>query len=121
MNDRILSEKVHSAMEQQIKERGYAAPVDVLMDIGILTKEKYEDWRFGRVPYLEKVCNANLHKLSSAMHYMRVYAKKNGLKPSLCVYKKWGKKGMYGNLRFSKSGNADVERWYATHLFCQHL
>lgn len=28
---------------------------DVLMDIGVLPKQKYEDWRFGRAPYLEAV------------------------------------------------------------------
>ena len=40
--------------------RGYAAPVDVLMDIGVLSKQDYENWRFGKVPYLERVCKINL-------------------------------------------------------------
>ena len=33
-----LTGQVHNAMYQQIKKRGYAAPVDVLMDIGVLSK-----------------------------------------------------------------------------------
>ena len=37
-NDRELIGKVHSAMYQQCRKRGYAAPVDVLMDIGVLSK-----------------------------------------------------------------------------------
>lgn len=99
MNNQELTAKVHSAMYAQCRKRGYAAPVDVLMDLGVLPKQKYEDWRFGKVDYLERVCNVNLHKLSTIMHEMRVYAKKAGLKPSFCYYKRWGvkKKGGQGH------------------------
>ena len=123
MNDGELIGKVHSAMYHQCMDRGYAAPVDVLMDIGVLPKQKYEDWRFGRVPYLERVCTVNLRKLSLIMHQMRVYAQKVGLKASFTCYKQWGVKGKPGqghkpaiHLQFSKSGNPNVERWYATHF-----
>ncbi len=116
MNDEELTAKVNSAMYKQCRNRGYAAPVDVLLDIGVLTKQKYEDWRFGKITYLESVCNVNLRKLSLLMHRIRVYAKQNNLKPSFCYYKRWGmKKKSAIPLRFSKSGNADIERWYATH------
>ncbi len=116
MNDEELTAKVNSAMYKQCRNRGYAAPVDVLLDIGVLTKQKYEDWRFGKITYLESVCNVSLRKLSLIMHRIRVYAKENNLKPSFCYYKRWGmKKKPAIPLRFSKSGNADIERWYATH------
>ena len=123
MNNQELAAKVNSSMYRQCRRRGYAAVVDVLMDIGVLPKDKYEDWRFGRIPYLERVCMVNLAKLSTIRHQMRVYAQKAGLKPSFCCYKQWGvkKKGGQGrksviHLRFSKSGNPEVERWYATHF-----
>ena len=45
------------------------------MDLEILLKVNYERWRNGQVPYLEKVCNINLKKLSTILHEMRVYAK----------------------------------------------
>ena len=93
------------------------------MEIGVLPKQKYEDWRFGRVDYLERVCTVNLRKLSFIMHQMRVYAQKTGLKPSFCCYKQWSvpKKNGQGHkpvipLRFSKSGDAEIERQYATHF-----
>ena len=41
MNDKELIGAVHSAMYQQCQRWGYAAPVDVLMDIGVLPKKKY--------------------------------------------------------------------------------
>ena len=123
MNNADLIKKVNASMYQQCQRRGYAAPVDVLMDIGILPKQKYEDWRFGKVDYLERVCTANLNKLSSVLHQMIVYAKRADLKPSFCYYKRWGvkKKGGQGKkpvipLRFSKSGDPEIEKWYATHF-----
>lgn len=123
MDEKEIISKVHSAMYHQCKKRGYAAPVDVLMEIGVLPKQKYEDWRFGRVDYLEHVCTVNLRKLSFIMHQMRVYAQKSGLKPSFCYYKQWGVKKKTGQghkpvipLRFSKSRAPEIERWYATHF-----
>lgn len=122
MNDAQLIGAVHSAMYRQCKERGYAAPVDVLMDVGVLPKKQYELWRFGKVSYLESVCIVNLRKLSFIMHQIRIYAKKQNLKPSFCYYKQWGvqKKNGQGHkpvipLRFSKSGRPEIEREYATH------
>lgn len=123
MNDGEMLGKVSSSMYHQCQKRGYATPVDVMMDIGILPKQQYENWRFGRIPYLEAVCTVNLRKLSVMMHQMRVYAQKAGLKPSFCYYKQWntGKKNGQGHktvipLRFSKSGNVEIERWYSTHF-----
>lgn len=126
MNNGEWIGKVHSAVYHQCQRRGYAAPVDVLIDIGVLTKEKYEDWRFGRVPYLEAVCTVNLKKLSFIMKQVRVYANKSGLQPSFCYYKRWGMKKKNGQgqkpvipLRFSKNGNPEIEKHYATHYVDQ--
>lgn len=123
MTDAELISAVHSAMYHQCQNRGYAAPVDVLMDIGVLPKKKYEDWRFGRVSYLEGVCTVNLRKLSFVMHQMRAYAKKAELKPSFCYYKQWGVKKKNGQghkpvvpLRFSKSGSPEIEKSYTKHF-----
>ena len=123
MSESELIGKVHSAVYHQCQQRGYAAPVDVLIDVGVLPKQKYEDWRYGKVPYLEQVCTCNLKKLSFIMSQIRKYAAKSNLKPSFCYYKQWGtkKKGGQGRkpvipLRFSKSGKEDIERAYATHF-----
>lgn len=123
MTDAELTGKIHSSMYYQWQKRGYAAPVDVLLEIGVLPKQKYEDWRHGRVDYLERVCTVNLRKLSFIMHQARVYAQKNNLKPSATVYKQWAVKKQSGQghtpvirLRFSKSGDSDIEKAYATHF-----
>ena len=127
MNNGELIAKVRSSMYRQCRERGFAAPVDVLMEIGVLPKKRYEDWRYGRVVYLERVCTVNLKKLSAVMREMRAYAKAQNLKPSYCCYKHWGVKKKDGQgrkpvilLRFSKSGAAEIERSYATYYVNEH-
>lgn len=123
MDEKELIGKVHSSVYHQCQNRGYATAVDVLIDLGVLPKQKYEDWRFGRVDYLERVCTVNLRKLSFIMYQIRVYAQKAGYAPSYCYYKQWGVKQKKGQgyrpviqLRFSKSGDPNVEHWYATHF-----
>jgi len=97
-----------------IKDNGVASPAEVLITIGALSKEDYERWRNGKVDYLERVCKINLRKLSFVNHEIRVYAQKNDLKPSWTAYNKWGK-GDHIRLRFSKSGDDNIEKQYATH------
>ncbi|MDZ5504371.1 hypothetical protein U1299_06945 [Enterococcus cecorum] len=114
MNDQQLIKKVNEVAENQHQQQGYIAPVDVLMEIGVLTKQNYEAWRFGKVSYLEKACTCNLNKLTKILKQIYKYAQKNALKPSVSQYRLWGKKGK--ELRFSKSGRPEVERKYATHF-----
>ena len=108
-----MNEKIENAMLLEIRARGYAAPVDVLLDIGLLDTKKYQDWRNGRVLCLEAVCNTNLHKLSEVLSVMRKFANQNGWKTSVTDYRQWGAKSRI--LRFSKSGNPVLEKLYATH------
>lgn len=92
MNNGEIIGKVHDSMYHQIKATGMAVPVQVLMDLGILSKQDYEKWRFGKVDYLERVCKVNLSRLSSIMKEVRQYAAKNNLKESWSFYGQWGVK-----------------------------
>lgn len=122
MKTKNITGLVHNSMYQQIKKNGYAAPVQVLMDIGVLKKEDYERWRLGKVDFLERVCQVNLSKLSAIMREIRLYARKNNLKESWSCYKRWGQKKQYvQQLRFSKSGSPQIERAYATHYLRQDM
>ena len=118
MNDGEIKHKVNVAMFELMKSTGVIAPVDVLIGIGVLSKEDYERWRNGQVDYLERVCKANLRKLSTVMREMRAFAKKNELKASWTYYHGWGK-SKDKKLRFSKSGEDNIERGYATHFISQ--
>jgi len=90
-------------------------PVDVLVEMQLLKREHLEDWRFGRAPYLEPVINCNLSRLSALLRVLRFHAHELNLKPLFTVYNRWGK-GPKHRLRFSKTGDPNLENAYATHL-----
>jgi len=128
LNDKELKQKVNTAIYTLLKEKGFVAPVDVLMVVGVLSSVDYERWRCGAVDYLERVCKINLSKLSKIHAEIRAYAKRNNLKASWTFYNQWksGKSKSKGNsatkarkLRFSKSGNENIENQYATHYIGQ--
>lgn len=91
------------------------APVDVLVGMGLLRREHLDDWRRGRVPYLERVINCNLTRLSRLLRILRFHAHDLNLKPSATVYNRYGK-GPKQRLRFSKTGDNGLEAAYATHF-----
>ena len=91
------------------------APVDVLIGMGLLTREHHEDWRRGRVPYLERVINCNLTRLGRLLRILRFHAHDLNLKPSWTAYMHWGK-GPRQRLRFTKTGEPKVEEAYARHF-----
>jgi len=109
-----LQKKVDSAASFLLQEKGYVSAVDVLQKIGVLSKVDYENWRFARVDYLERVCKISRKELSVINNEIRAYARKHELKPSFTDYRKWGKGGNI-RLRFSKSGENNIEKSYATH------
>jgi hypothetical protein len=90
-------------------------PIEVLLRLERITKQQHDDWRFGRIPYLERVCAGNLSKLSTILRILDHHARSLGLKPSQTVYHKWGKGGKRIILRFSKSGAPALEAAYSRH------
>ncbi|WP_353095709.1 hypothetical protein [Tissierella praeacuta] len=116
MNNIELKRKVWSSAGDILKERNYISPVDLLMKLGVLSYQDYENWRFHRIPYLEKVCKTNLSKLSLIMKELKAYAGENQLKASWTAYYQWGVKGKKTPLHFSKYGEPNIEEAYATHF-----
>ena len=80
---------------------------------------KENEWRAGKIDYLERACMMNLNKLAFIMKQIRLYARDHQLKPSWTSYHQSGKKGNNRPLCFSKSGNEQIERAYATHYVDQ--
>lgn len=89
-------------------------PIDVMQRIGWLTAEDLREWRFGRVPYLERVIRCNLPKLARFLRVLGLYCEEIRLEPSHMAYVRHGK-GPRTPLRFTKSGDANVEAAYSRH------
>lgn len=80
--------------------------------MGLLEQRDVDEWRKGRVPYLEKVIKCNLAKAS---RILRMHAHDLNLKPSGTVYKR-KIKGRKIPLQFSKSGEKNLEEAYSRHF-----
>jgi len=102
------------AAEAALSHHRYVSPIDVLVGMGFLRSSQLEAWRHGRVPYLERVLQANLGMIMRAMAIFRAWAHARGLKPSQTVYLA-RTRGPRLELRFSKSGNPRIEEAYRTH------
>ncbi|MBS0349781.1 MAG: hypothetical protein JSR33_01100, partial [Proteobacteria bacterium] len=70
--------------------------------------------RKGKVPYLEKVIQDNLSKISFAMRCYRQWATHKQLKPSQTAYMTQTKTNRR-ELQFSKSGDPNMGYAYRTH------
>ena len=103
------------AVENLLREKGSVAPVELFIRMDLLSPESAEDWRRGRISYLERVIRCNLSKASRILSILRMHAHDLDLKPSLTVYKRWTK-GSRPLLRFSKTGDRNIEAAYARHF-----
>lgn len=108
-----LERRVVAAAEAALGDQGHVSAVDVFVGLGWLTSGQVDQWRQGRVEYLERVTTANLHKLSSAMAMFRRWANAHGLTPSETAYV--ARTRDRRQLRFSASGDPAIERAYRTH------
>ena len=114
-----LEQRVVRAAEQALAERKFVTSIDVLVGLGWLEPRRVDEWRQGRVDYLERVVIASLGKISTAMRAFRAWAQSRGLRPSETEYvaRSRGRQP----LRFSKSGDAALERAYRTHWVSPEL
>ena len=67
------------------------------------------------MPYLERVINCNLTRLSRLLRIVRFHAHDLNLVPSVTAYIRWGK-GPKQRLRFTKTGEPELEEAYARHF-----
>ncbi len=110
-----LYPRVCRAVDALLQRGMVVAPVDVLVGMGVLLPQRLADWRRGRVPYLERVINGNLARLSRLLRVMRFHAHDLNLMPSWTAYMRWGK-GPRQRLLFTKTGEPKLEKAYATHF-----
>ncbi len=105
----LLPQRVATIAGNSVSLKGEVSAIDLMLGLSWLTPDKLKDWQAGRIPYLERVITANLNKISRAMKALKAWAVHSELKPHIKDYKH------NNRLRFSKSGQADIEMAYNTH------
>jgi hypothetical protein len=107
--------RIVSTVERLMEKPSYIAPVQIMMEMGLLHKKDCDDWRMGRIPYLEKVINTNLSKISLILRILRFHVHDLNMTPSKTVYHQFGK-GRKRILRFTKYNDKKLEEIYSTHF-----
>ncbi len=93
-----------------VSMKGSVSVIDLMVGIGWLAQDKLTDWKQGKVTYLEQVIIANLGKISKVMKEFKAWAIHSKLEPRFTVYKHKNCR-----LRFSKTGEPNIEKVYSTH------
>ena len=114
-----LQSRVVAAAEAALAAQQYVSAIDVLTGIGWLNSAQVDDWRKGRIPYLERVVGANLSKISTAMRLFRRWAEEHGLDPRDTAYV--ARTRDRRALQFSKTGQPAIEQAYRTHWLSPEL
>lgn len=112
--------RIVRAVEAILATGEVVAPIDVFIRMDLLSKEDAESWRLGRVLYLEKVIRCNLAKASRILRILRMHVHDLDMRPSQADYRRWGK-GPRTPLRFSKTGDPNLEEAYSRHFLSPHL
>jgi hypothetical protein len=108
-----LHDRVARAAEAALAAQNYVSCIDVIVGIGWTDPGTVKRWRLGQVDCLEGVLQVNPHRISEAMKLFRSWATERGLFPSETDYV--ARTLQRQRLRFSRSGDATIERLYRTH------
>ena len=107
--------RIVKATEDLLREKGFVAPIELFIRMDLLSPASVENWRRGRIPYLENAIHCNLSKANRILRILRMHAHDLDLKPVPTVYKRWTR-GPRTLLDFSKTGDRAVEEAYARHF-----
>lgn len=107
--------RIVKAVDTGLQSKMYVSPIDVFIAIGLLERRDVENWRAGRIPYLERVIKCNLAKASRILRILRFHVHDLKLKPSHTAYMRRTAGGKIP-LRFSKTGEKNIEESYARHF-----
>lgn len=118
-NQDKLRRRVAQAAAAALASQRYVSAIDVLLGVGWLDPSSHKRWQTGQLPYLEQAIQANLARVSAAMQLFRDWATAQGLRPSETAYV--ARTPQRPALRFSKSGDPQIEQAYRTHWLLPQL
>jgi hypothetical protein len=114
-----LERRVADAAEAALAQQSYVSAIDVLLGLGWLAPPHLARWRQGRVDDLERTMQVDPSKLRLAMEAFGGWARDRGLEPSEADY--LARTRDHRPLRFSTSGEPELERLYRTHWVSPEL
>jgi hypothetical protein len=107
--------RVVGAVDSILGRGDCVSPIEVFIEMGLLSIQSVVEWRAGRLPFLERGIQCNLSAASRILRLLRMHAHDLNLRPSGSGYVR-RTRGRRSRLRFTKSGDLKVEEAYACHF-----
>ena len=104
-----LYPKVVRATARVLTESDEVSPVAILLKMGNLIATDHDAWRRGQVPYLERVFQGSLAKASRILRIIGFHMHDLNM---VAFQREYRQKGKNAFLRFSKSGEPNIEKRY---------
>ena len=108
-----LADRIARAADAALAAQGHVSPIDVFEGIGWLYPTAAKEWRQGRIECIEEVMQVDPARIADAIHMLRSWAIEKELLRSEIDYV--ARTPQRQTLRFTRSGNAEVERLFHTH------
>lgn len=108
-----LEARVARAAEAMLARQRYVSALDVMLAIGWLAPSHPGEWRQGRLECVEEVLQTRPARVAQALRALREWAQRQGLAPNEIAYA--ARTRDQRPLRFSASGDPEIERAYRTH------
>ncbi len=77
-NLKEIEKRTICAAEKVLFLQQYVRPIDIFLGMGLLQEIQVQEWKKGKIPYLEKAIQGNLHKISHTMKCFRKWLNKKG-------------------------------------------
>lgn len=110
-----LSPVVEEVVSEILRGGNVVTPLDVLQRLEIVERDQVAIWQSGGLPYLERGITTGLSRVARVLRLIHDQCLTLGLAPIPGKYRLRGK-GPARPLRFSKRGDAESEKLYATHF-----
>jgi hypothetical protein len=114
-----LADRVAKVADEAVATDHVVCAIDILTGIGWLDAGAVERWRRGQIACLEEALQVDPSRILEAMQLFRSWAISKGLLASPTAY--FDRTPQRGTLRFSRSGNPEVETSYRTHWLSPEL
>jgi hypothetical protein len=108
-----LKERVEQAAETVLRAGGSVGPLDLLMQMRLLSPSHFAGWQKGILPTLEDVMQGSAEKLLRSFQYFQQWAKDRGLKPVKAPYRR-NTPGGEIPLRVTMEEDAELEDFFHT-------
>jgi len=107
--------RVVRAVTAILARKAFVSPIELFVEMSLLRSREIEEWRAGRLPYLERALQCNLSAASRILRLLRMHAHDLNLRPSSTGYFRRTRGGKL-RLRFTKTGDLNLESAYARHF-----